>query len=200
MIVDIRGTHGSGKSWLIHQLLDRYEHEPRYNRKITKSKKPKLVGYVLPDIDTYILGPYKNVCGGCDQLGSPDFICDQLRDAATTYTNVVLEGILVSHAYKRWIEMSKELKDHEYLFAFLNTPLKKCIARVKGRRLAAGNHKPLNPDSLIKDHNQIWVRVQAQMRAANRNVTVLKWQDPLTPVVNLLEGRDTVENLSGAGI
>jgi predicted kinase len=178
-VLDIRGTHGSGKSWVVHQLLAAQPH-------VSIDEDGKQIGYHLPGIDTAVVGKYENVCGGCDQIATADEVCRRARLFHSKYRHVLLEGILVAHTFKRYSQLATELGD--YVFCFLNTPLKTCIARVLARRKAKGNAKPFKPDNLIKDWHNIWDRVQRQCREAGHIVKVLDYRDPLKTVLEIIHG------------
>lgn len=158
MIVDIRGTSGSGKSHIVHSLI----------REVGSTQVSKLDGKI---VGTHIgerivaLGSYEKVCGGCDALPTQDLIQGMVDHFAGQYPVVILEGLLVSHTFERWNNLAK--KHDDYRFLFLSTSLEECIARVRRRRLAKGNDKPYNPEHLIKDWHQAR-RVEERLRTAGR--------------------------------
>jgi len=176
-VIDIRGTHGSGKSWCMHQLLDQYEHQP-----ITEEGKH--IGYTLPDLEAALVGKYATVTGGCDGVGTADEVVRRVRLFASQYRYVLLEGILVSHSFKRYHELALEVGDYRWLF--MSTPLRNCIARVRARRRARGNLKPLSPHNVIKDHVSVWTNIQRKARDAGHRVVVVPWRDPLPTVLHEL--------------
>ena len=186
MILDIRGTHGSGKSYIAHQLLSYgCEEIVGYNE---YKKKETILGYSVPSLDLAVVGKYETQCGGCDGVGSSDEVCRRVRLFASIYKHTVLEGILVSHTFDRYNRLAQEMKEagHTYLFAFLDTPLEVCIERVKARRKAKGNDKELNPNNIIRDHHNIYTVVRGKMIKAGRTVTDIFYHDPMTQVLELL--------------
>ncbi len=185
MILDVRGTHGSGKSYVMHSILKRYKHNKIIGRCERKKKDNYHLGYHLPEIDAAIIGRYESACGGCDGVGSPDEICRRLRMFNEQHGIVLLEGIMVAHTFKRYSSLAKELDD--YRFLFLNTPLATCIRRVKSRRASAGNTTPFNPKNLIHDYKQIWIRTRANCKKSNHNVVELSWKDPMPQVFKIIE-------------
>jgi hypothetical protein len=183
-VLDIRGTNGSGKSWIMHQLLDKYSH---LCNNVYRSGKSLPVGYSLgykPHFSLGIIGRYNSVSGGCDAVGGPEEVVSRVKMFDKLHDYVLLEGLLVSHTFKRYSQLASELED--YRFLFLDTPLKVCIRRVRSRRLARGNTKPFNPQNVIKDYNQIWVRTHRNLRDAGHTVKVLDWKDPLPQVLQEL--------------
>lgn len=185
MILDIRGTHGSGKSYVVHQLLKKNEHEEIRGRCEHREKDNYVLGYSIPELGAAIIGRYSNICGGTDGVGSVAEIVRRLRLFSRQYRIVVLEGIMVAHTFKRYSDLANELDDYKFLF--LNTPLAQCIKRVKQRRVEAGNMKDFNPKNVIHDYNQIWKRVRVKMEEAGHDVIVLNWCNPMPQVMELIE-------------
>ena len=178
-ILNIRGTHGSGKSWVIHQLL-----KLPYTFLVDEDQKP--LGYRLIKQDVAIVGKYANQCGGCDGIKAAEEVVRRVRMFAASYRHVIFEGILVSHIYQRYANLAKELAEHDFRFLFLNTPLKVCIRRVEQRRKEQGNYKPLNPTNVIKDWHRVGTRVRNKCLADGLTVVDLNWRDPLPQIMALL--------------
>lgn len=178
-VLNIRGTHGSGKSWIVHELL-KSEHT-------VIRKDNKIYGYFIPEYDLGVVGKYDTPCGGCDSIKSADMVCDRVRDFANEYRNVVFEGILVSHTFGRYRDLALERAADDFRFLFLNTPLAMCISRVKGRRAERGKTGPFDPKNVIKDWHTIWKKVQKKCRQDRLQVEVLNWKDPMPQVLALLK-------------
>ena len=178
-VLDIRGTNGSGKTWIMRQLLAKLPHEPL-------GKFGKHIGYGLAG-DIAIVGRYTETGGGCDGLKGGVVEVERIvRKLHPQYRHLLLEGIMVSHLYKRFHKLALDLGD--YRFLFLNTPLKTCIGRVRARRWAKGNHKPFDPrKNLVKDYERTWHRVRGRMLGAGHKVIVLNWKDPLPQVTKELQ-------------
>jgi len=179
-ILNIRGTHGSGKSHIVHTLLKEDHHE-------ILSNSGRILGYSIPKYDLGVVGRYSNVCGGCDGIKTADMVCDRVRDFANEYRNVVFEGILVSHTFGRYRDLALERAADDFRFLFLNTPLAMCISRVKGRRAERGKTGPFDPKNVIKDWHTIWKKVQKKCRQDRLQVEVLNWKDPMPQVLALLK-------------
>jgi hypothetical protein len=178
-IFDIRGTHGSGKSWIVWQLLSR----PGV---IPIAEGTTHLGYYVPDLKMAVVGKYASPCGGCDQVGSADEIVRRIKLFASKYKRVVLEGILVSHTFSRYSRLALELGNDDYHFLFLDTPLASCIARVRSRRKERGDKRPFNPHNVIHDHKQIWTNTRKRCIVAGHSVIEIDWLDPLPQVLNLI--------------
>lgn len=124
MILNIRGTSGSGKTHLVRELMAAMAgvtpipgdsqigglatHYP-------KNKNSKAIGYAgaytYPDKIAHhvgIVGRYETACGGCDTIKTQDEICDRVR-AFATRGDVIFEGLLVSVLYERYAKLCEEL-------------------------------------------------------------------------------------------
>lgn len=176
-IIDIRGGHGSGKSWIVHQLIKRYGGE-----EIVESGRT--IGHYLPSFDAGIVGRYATTCGGADQVGSADKVVALIRRFSLGYTHVIVESVLVSHTFKRYAELANELGD--YHFCFLDTPEEKCIARVLARRKARSNYKPFNPRNVIKEHRSSWELTKKSLKDDGQSVIILNYRNPLPRIKSLL--------------
>lgn len=177
---DIRGTHGSGKSWVAHHLLQVFPHRP------ILSEEEVHLGYEVPELSTAVVGKYKTTCGGCDGVGSGDEVVRRVKLFSQEYRHVLLEGILVAHTFGRYSALATDLKEYGYHFLFLDTPLAVCIHRVERRRKEKGNEKPLNPKNLINDWHCIWEKVRAKCTEAGHSVHVVDWRNPFPAVLELL--------------
>lgn len=185
-VFDLRGTHGSGKSHLVHTLLRRYGNRPILGEGTRSGYTPKrkglpggasreILGHHAHRLGLAVVGPYTKVCGGCDAVRTQDEVCRRVRLFSQEYPRVMLEGILVAHTYSRYLALARELGD--YTFLFLDTPLGVCIARVKARRLERGNMKPLDPKNVVRDHERVHNVLPGLFRGAGLRVVILDWQD-----------------------
>jgi cytidylate kinase len=177
-VVDVRGTHGSGKSWVVHQILKHFPFTP-----ILEGKKH--LGYSSQE-GIAVIGRYDTTCGGCDGIKTPAEVLRRLRLFMQDHKHVIMEGILIAHTAGRYIDLASELRDYGYTFCFLNTPMKVCIERVQARRAAEGKVPGFYTGNLIKDYNVIWTRCQLKMRRAGLDVRVLDYRDPLPSVLEML--------------
>jgi hypothetical protein len=167
MIVDIRGTNGSGKSFIGHNLRAKYKNMQIRNPLV--DSVGSIEGYEFPDLKLFMLGPYESVSGGCDGIRTQNDICRIIERRAPNW-NLFIEGLLVSHTFTRWNNMA--LRFPGWKFFFLNTPLDICIQRTQARRDAKGTTKPFDPTHLTND----WYsckRVRTKMLAAGRDITDL---------------------------
>lgn len=168
MIINIRGTGGSGKSWVVKQVMARFPASP-YDSAI--------FGHVVNN-NTFVLGPYNTnlttegtdvvnrkhtqdqlqgiilAGGGCDNLPKVHRRQDDLQTslASTPYPNAIFEGLLVSGIYGRYREMARGI---DYRWVFLDTPLETCLANTRARRVAAGKPTEFNPSATISKYNSV---------------------------------------------
>lgn len=182
MILDIRGTNGSGKTWIVYQLFEKYGAEP-----IT-DEQDIVIGYKLPTIPWVVMGRYTTKCGGCDTIKTAQGIEDRLYEFADKYYNVILEGLMVSHTFSRYNEIALTLGDYKFLF--LTTPLKTCIKRIVARREARGVRKvpydPWRKHAVVDDFEKVR-RAKVKLTEAGRDVVDLDWKNPMPQVLELIE-------------
>lgn len=141
MIIQVRGTSGSGKTWVMNQLfgiLGPLVWQPIY----TGTRRRPL--YYKGWSSIYLLGSYETACGGCDGIGSAKAVFDQYESILKADEKAVIlsEGLLLSEDVK-W---TKEAFDRGWdpRVIYLTTHIEACVTQVKHRRKAAGNDKPFN--------------------------------------------------------
>lgn len=191
MIIDIRGTHGSGKSTIAIRLIQKYKAQAILadNHLHHKPARPPRGGvqlgqqFLMKDRIVTILGKYDSQCGGCDGIPTQDEIVARMKMFAAV-GDVILEGALVSHTFERWDQQAR-LVTTPWHFLFLDTPLDVCIARVEARRKAKGNDKPLDPKNIIKDWNRAR-QLHVKFKEAGHSVNWLPHEDPVPAVERLL--------------
>jgi thymidylate kinase len=149
LIVNLRGTHGSGKSTAVTKLMKAH-HTELVVEVTTGKERPlvyKLVGTKLdgaPLGPTYIIGPYETACGGCDAI-QPYANIWPLVEKYAKKGHVVFEGALVSSCVGSLGEAMAARRKKDCVVAYLDTPLQTCLDRIVKRRAKKGNTKPLNP-------------------------------------------------------
>ncbi|MGI9141972.1 MAG: hypothetical protein ACR2IJ_02170 [Fluviibacter sp.] len=161
-LLRISGTFGSGKTTAARDFL-KYPHTELY----TQSSK-KVQGYHIEvpglAVPVFLLGSYKNVCGGCDGIPTQDEIAERaLR--AHPYGHVLMEGALLSGAGVNGAVTRAVHSTGCDVYTFLDTPLEECITRVKIRRATAGNEKPFDPKNLVHKFESV-VSTYKALRAA----------------------------------
>jgi hypothetical protein len=156
MVINVRGTSGSGKSTIVRGIMEKGQVGP-----IGEGRKPD--GYIvqIPELvrPVYVVGPYVTACGGCDAISTQDEICARIR-AYSTLGDVLVEGLLMSHSFARYVALDRELfaRDGTHcIWAFLDTPLSLCLDRVRARReerrlATGGEFKELNTKNTTDKH------------------------------------------------
>jgi molybdopterin-guanine dinucleotide biosynthesis protein len=142
LIFQIRGAMGSGKTTLMRQLMDRMTDLNPVARTVKpNSSRPEAYRGKLDGLRVAVLGPYTATCGGMDAINSVDESLDLIARYATGRSRadlVLYEGMMLGHIYGRHGAAMIALHKNNHLFTFLNTPLDKCIQRVRERRAARG--------------------------------------------------------------
>ena len=189
-ILDIRGTHGSGKSYIPHQIIKAAREKPEtVPLTLRKGQDPnsEKEGVLIVSLRLAIVGLYDRTCGGCDGIKTADEVCRRTRQFASIFKNVMLEGILVAHTFKRYAALAEELKERNYKFCFLDTPLDVCIKRVVDRRAAKGKTGYFDPKNVEKDYHRIWERLRFDCINAGLTVVILDHRDPLPQIYEELD-------------
>lgn len=179
MIVNIRGTNGSGKSTIVRTLMEGRNPIPFV---ADGPGKRQVLGYSVrnpnPECHTpvAVVGRYETACGGCDTIKTQDEVQARVRGHAPS-RHVLFEGVIVSDIYGRYKEMADNYPG-EWLFAYLDTPLAVCFERIAGRRVAAG--KPaegFNRDLVT----QKWENARRQFDKCTRDKVPAIWLDHTDP-------------------
>lgn len=178
MIVNIRGTSGAGKTTIIRELMDEFGYSDIYSAK-------KVIGIIIHrDEPIFVVGRYDNICGGCDTIKTQD----ETRRRITKFMklgHVIYEGLTISNGYAKNLTHHRR-SNYPFAFAFLDTPLRTCISRVRKRRKKAGNLKEFNTENTEK---LFWANLRFLQRAVydDANPVVLNHKDPTVELLCLLE-------------
>jgi hypothetical protein len=184
MLINIRGTHGSGKSTIVRSLLHAGDARPLYG---ALKRRPEAYEVTLAGKPAYIIGPYETPCGGADCI-QPYSLIVPLIEKYAAVGHVVFEGALISSC---WGAVGQVLErwGHEALIVFLDTPVAECIARVQARRAQRGDGRPSNPKNLISKHKTI-AGLKLNLDAAGIVRTVMvSSESAVADVVSLLTQR-----------
>jgi hypothetical protein len=182
MIVNIRGTHGSGKSTIVKKILEKFEAV-----ELPIGEGPKLAGYLVklaPKQRLYVVGPYRTACGGCDAIQPYDLIWPRVL-AYAKKGHVLFEGALVSSSVGNIGRAMAARKD--CVVAFMDTPLQECLDRIARRRAARGDDRPLNPKNTTSKFEGI-VRSRPQLEALGLRCVTVPHKRAVSFVLGLLRG------------
>lgn len=184
--VNIRGTGGSGKSTIIHELKER---DPDVFEVFTKTdnfQKNITLCTVFPNFKILALGSYRNQCGGCDSFRVEhiasmnqgqnhfnklsDFYGYILKILDHVDMHIIMEGLLISGMYDSYVKIFRELKEvsqREIIIYSLLPPLSVCLERIKMRR----NGVPVNPEHTISKYRSV-VRLSAKFAKDFKSMVV----------------------------
>ena len=190
MIVNIRGTSGSGKTYLVRELMARAgpRHEVREAHP-QRAGRDILVGYLLPLTALTamaVVGDYTAECGGCDKFswkGAADWVQGRVTELALKRNHVIFEGAMVSSwTLRRFREMEVVAPVRVVV---LTTPLADCLASVEARRRARGNDAPLNTSHTTDRYRSI-LSMGQKHRAMGLHVEFLSRAEALAYCCELL--------------
>jgi len=182
-ILRVSGTFGSGKTTAARDFL-KYPHE-------ALEKGGKIQGYQIDASSAgiaapiFLLGSYKNTCGGCDGIPTQAEIAERALKAHP-HGHVLMEGALLSGSGMGGAVTIAVEPTGCGVYTFLNTPLEECITRVKIRRAAAGNEKPFDPKNLIKKFESV-VDCYHNMKRAGCDTRLVDYTDIHQPLLNILK-------------
>jgi ABC-type dipeptide/oligopeptide/nickel transport system ATPase component len=179
MIIQIRGTSGSGKSTIMREVMDSMDEGGCWTPiRVAGRKQPLYYRHVNGSV---VLGHYESPCGGCDTIGSAKAVYNLINSHLQQTHTILCEGLLLSEDVK-W---SSQLPDLHVVF--LNTPLAQCLKQIKQRREAAGNSKPLNP---ANTSNRVGVIERARRKLTDLGVHCLRCtpDQAASVVLNLIKG------------
>lgn len=166
-ILRISGTFGSGKTTAARDFL-KYPHQELLG------SDGKLKGYKIDAglrSPVFLLGSYRNVCGGCDGIPTQAEIAERILKAHPA-GHVLYEGALVSGAGVGGAITLATRHISSTVYAFLDTPLELCIERVRARRVASGNLKPFDPKNTVEKFRSV-VGTYKALRNAGYDVRLL---------------------------
>jgi|SRR6516162_5696744 hypothetical protein len=191
-IVAIKGTNGSGKSTVVRALV------AHLGNAATLRFNSKEAGYRCRygDGSLFVLGKYRSACGGLDSSFSYAGAADDLLlciDTLAAKGHVIAEGViaLTSYGFGRMTRFAdkQRKKGNRMIFARIDTPAELCIARVRQRRLEAGNSKPFNPEKLLHKYESV-LRSQEKLREAGYDARILPHEEPLQTLLRWFEERN----------
>lgn len=173
MIINIRGTSGSGKSHLVRLIMARYHQRIR----IMEDGRKQPIMYLLNRNEEtvgkplIVIGHYESDCGGCDTISKMDKIFDLVRQAHKQKADVIFEGLLISADVNRVGALHEESLPLTVMA--IDLPIDECLSSVNGRRRAKAERTSkeykgdVNPKNTISKHKGVQ---QSMKRLRNRGV------------------------------
>lgn len=153
-IVNLRGTSGSGKSTVAFTMMKNLPTEP------LNGSDGKVKGYRVDassegiEAPIYIIGKYTTACGGLDTVNTQLDAAERSVKAWELGGHVLCEGLLCSAAGPKGALTIGIHATGEAVFAILDTPVEVCLDRVRARRLARGDERPLNEKNTRDKYTQ----------------------------------------------
>ena len=184
MIVNLRGANGSGKSTVAHSFIKQSvacQVVPLASYSTPTGAARAVTGYWLKDMDIIIVGAYRTQCGGCDGIKTQDLVCESVRLARQICANVLFEGVIVSTLFQRYADLARELNPKEFIFAYLNTPLKTCLARIQKRNCGKTIKEDLVADKVKAIHSTM-----LKANAEGLRIAIVRHNRALADVTSLL--------------
>lgn len=202
MVINLRGTGGSGKSTVVRRIMELYSDIQPRSIKDVATDLDTLVGtrnhpigyecsppigenedgyaiFTLPQL--FVVGHYEAACGGCDTIkkshdsskpGNLDYIYSLIESYHTDGFHVICEGIILQDDTKRAIEFNRKYPGVLRVLG-LKTPLETCLAGIQARRDARGDTRPLNP----KNTANRFKSVKSRMEVLKFNNIDARWVD-----------------------
>lgn len=140
-LINIRGTNGSGKSYTVREILKHF----------TLVKEFMHGEIHVSDYGAfYLLGSYKNSCGGLDTVGDFYSIAPAVK-ILIQEKSVLMEGLLWSSVFSAMHLLQHEVREmgHDTIWLGFNYTVETMIERVMSRRLQAENFKPFKVQNLV---------------------------------------------------
>lgn len=185
MIVNIRGTGGSGKSTIVRKIANLYSGgtEAFY---IDGRKQPYF--YLCSRANNEgrqlcIVGGYETPTGGCDNIKTVDEAYTIVRSQAEQGRDVLFEGIMVQDDVRRFIELSAQFPT---AVVYLTTPLEQCLAGIQSRRDARGDDRPMKSENTKKRMDRQVRSMIPRLEKASVRVVKTDRDDAVVQVASLL--------------
>jgi hypothetical protein len=177
-LVNLRGTSGSGKSYLVRTMLDEAKQRAKawYEWMEDGRKRPLATEFRFEGgVGLLIPGPYDTPCGGCDTIKTVDRAYELVGIGADEGLHVLYEGIMIMDDVRRAIELSKRCT---LTVIGLTTPLSECLAAIEQRRLERGDERTLDPTNTQNRYRSCARRLE-RLHAGGVNVLRLNREEAL---------------------
>ena len=197
VIVNPRGTGGSGKTALVRRILADYgwgrggRVEP-----VRREGRARPIAYRLPHPlggrPLAVLGNYGTAaCGGCDTIplrdGGLDGAFRLAAGLAAAGHDVLLEGLWLSGEHRRTAELAR---GHALHVLRLDTPIERCVRNLAARRRAGRDVRPVIARAVAAQRDAV-EDACARLRWCAASVEALDFDDALRRARELLGFRAT---------
>lgn len=148
-VIAIRGTNGSGKTYVARKIMDAAEADFKTKFKLEN-------GVIVNVFKNFVIpGSYDRVCGGCDTIKTPQLVWDTVVECAE-HSNVVYEGVIVGNVYQPVIDLNERLKvvGAKLILLCLNTEFDQAVVNVNNRRAEAGKSPMEDTENIMTNHKK----------------------------------------------
>lgn len=181
LVVDVRGTNGSGKTTVVSHFIAPPDGSSYRYEEIGPGVMATCRGRVAA------LGVYKKGvgCGGCDGIRTQAQIRAAVEAAAERFPVVLYEGVIVSTIFRPYLDLARRLQrqGHIHVFAFLQTPLDECLRRIYVRN----NGTPIKED-LVRSKFAAIQRVRSKALDAGQLVLDVAGAEDLADLIRGVVG------------
>lgn len=183
MIIQLRGTSGSGKTTAMRKVMTDLGHWQAIH---APERKQPLYYFCRALPHVLVLGHYEAACGGCDNIGSAAKVYELAAGfhSAEPGRVILCEGLLLSEDTK-WSLQMPDLR-----VIFLTTPVERCLENIRKRRAAAGNEKPLSESNT---RNRVATIERARLKLSEAGKIVCRASADQAPRIVLKWIRNTLQ-------
>lgn len=187
MLINLRGSHGTGKTTIVRKVMDAY---PKRKAIYLESGRRIPIGYICKkegQTTLFVPGSYEHpVSGGCDNVQSVNLIYDTIRKYAKKGYDILFEGIVAQHSTPNIILLSERYK---LRVVVIDIPTKKALKGVRARRKLRNETEQFNPANTIKESAAV-LSSSRRLQSAGVKVRYAKSRSAaLDKVLDLLELR-----------
>lgn len=194
-ILNLRGTNGSGKSYVTRKLMDLCDVHPIYGDPEPGRLIGSIIGYrgTYEGQPIYFVGSYEIMAGGADavmaRFGTLEAVCELVRKFAPK-GHVVFEGFIVSGLFKTFYDLSRELGG--ITFCYMDTPLDKCLEHIEKRNrektATRGKvRKGVGTKTVAGKFKQV-ESTRRKFKKEGERVVMVNWRRPMYAIHRALRG------------
>jgi hypothetical protein len=204
MIINLRGSSGSGKTELVRRLMKEYGWKRLVEAKLGGKTEPiylegrtNPLGYRLPHPNggapLAVLGHYETTSGGADTIrmtdGGVTAIMRFAREHAAEGYDVLMEGLQLSSEHQLSTELARS---HCLHVVRLTTPAADCVRNLIHRRRAGRGESGRIASNVASEQARIGVACRLLENVAH--VEALNFESARARILTLLR----IRNVSGA--
>lgn len=172
MIVNVRGTGGSGKSTVVRRIMELYPEKKPIHVEGRRQPYYYQLSHPTHERRLTVPGHYETPTGGCDTLKTVDEVYAILQRSHEFGYDAIFEGIISQDDITRAIAMANRIGRENFHVILLNTSVEESLKGIQARRDARGDTKPLNPENTISRAKRAKQRC-ASLKDAGVNVHTL---------------------------